>query len=368
MNFKKFNRLSELNQNQWLLFFQQLRHKIPFLDFNWLNIWCKNFIDNQSYCVFTFLDNENGIVGVFPLYAHSEIQTGIKYKGFSFTANSHSFRTQFLVHPQYKSEVISLWLDILFKDERFDYVKFKEFLLDEEILKHLKDKKIKFSLEEEKRPPFIDLNGDWNKYFSSLRGHFRRNLRRRLRNAEKEFGKVEYREFSGNDDQLEAFVLEGLKLEASGWKGKHGSAILNNEQVKQFYFDIAHTFFKTGQLHLGAVYFADQMVAFNFSIIYDNVFYLLKVAYDEKVAKFSPGQIMIYLLLQELFKQQIRRFDFLGPAMPWKLEWTSNFNRHFTLYIYGNTFKAHFLYLLNSKILPFLRNIKFIRKLKEKIA
>ena len=307
------------------------------------------------------------MAAIFPVYSHSEKQFGLNFKGFSFTANSHSFRTQLPVIPRFKKEIVSSWLDTIFEEELFDYLKFKEFLFDQELLDLFREKKVKFSLEEEKHPPYIDLTGNWEQYFNGLRGHFRRNLRRRLRNAEKEFGRVEYREFDGNEEQLEAFVLQGLELEASGWKGKQGSAILNNAQVKQFYFEMARSFFQKGQLHLGAVYFGERMVAFNFSIIYDNIFYLLKVAYDETVAKFSPGQIMVYFLLQKLFEQKVKRFDFLGPSMPWKLEWTNSFNQHFTLYVYGNTARAQFLYSLNKKLLPALRKVKVLKNIKEKL-
>lgn len=358
------NSLENINEQEWN---SLLEYKIPFLDYDWIKIWCKNFIHQKQSKFYLILNNSDEVIGTVPLYEHQEKQFGIPFKGFSFTANSHSYRTRLIAHPKAKGEVLDAWLGKIFQTEKFDYIKFKEFLLDEEVLNHLKNKKIKFSLEEEKRPPYIDLEGDWENYFNSLRGHFRRNLRRRLRNAEKQFGKVEYRVFDGNEEQLESFVLQGLELEARGWKGKQGSAILKNPNVKQFYLDIAHAFFKRDQLHLGALFFGERLVAFNFSIITNQTFYLLKVAYDEEVSKFSPGQIMIYFLLQNLFEQKIKRFDFLGPSMPWKLEWTEKYNQHFTLYIYGNTAKGHFLYLLNKKMLPALRKIKFLKKLKNLI-
>jgi len=359
--------LKSVNDIDRTLWDSLLKHKIPFLDYDWIRIWCNNFVREQQSKIYLVSKKSGEVSGIIPLYEHQEKQLGIPFKGFSFTANSHSYRTQLIASPQDKGKVLNAWLDNIFKNERFDFIKFKEFLLDEEVLNHLENKKIKFSLEEEKRPPYIDLEGDWQNYFNSLRGHFRRNLRRRLRNAEKQFGKVEYRVFDGSKEQLEPFVLQGLELEASGWKGKQGSAILKNPNVKQLYLDIARVYFYKKQLHLGALYFGERMVAFNFSLIANQTFYLLKVAYDEEVPKFSPGQIMIFFLLQILFEQKIKRFDFLGPSMPWKLEWTQKYNQHFTLYIYGNNSKGQFLYLVNKKMLPALRKIKFLKKLKNAI-
>ncbi|WP_456439093.1 GNAT family N-acetyltransferase [Caldithrix abyssi] len=362
-----FNELDKL-KSKWAELHAKSDASNPFTSFEWIKIWLGHFLNDENACqVQVILDDREEVVGIIPLVNIHEKHAGVTFKGLSFAANSHSFRTRLLVLPEKKQEIIKFWLEAVCQNQDFDYLRFKEFLYDETVVNILNDKKLKFSLEEPKKPPYLDLKGDWESYFGGLRGHFRRNLRRRLRNAEKEYGKIEYRVFDGSDEELDAFVLQGLKLEASGWKGKRGSAILKSQTVKDFYFDVAHNFFRRGLLHLGGLYFGERLVAFNFSVIYEQVFYLLKVAYDESVAKFSPGQIMTYLLLQRLFEQKLKRFDFLGPAMPWKLEWTGQFNQHSTLYIYGNTFKGSYLYTLNSKLLPALRKIEFLKKLKQKI-
>jgi CelD/BcsL family acetyltransferase involved in cellulose biosynthesis len=364
--FNQIKSISAISRGNWQNVLSESKTVIPFLDYDWMRIWLKHFAEDKETSIYVVYNQEKEIVGIIPTIRMKEHNFGFNFNVISFAANSHSFRTSIIAKEDVQNEIFVAWWRFIQGKSRFDYLKFKEFLASNLLFAELDKQKISYSLEEKKQPPYIKISADWENYFSSLKGHFRRNLRRRLRNAQKDFGKVEYRILSDNDGDLQQWIKEGLELEASGWKGKMGSAILKSEKVKQFYFDIARAFQERGQLHVGGLFFDQHMVGFNFSLVYQGVFYLLKIAYDETVARYSPGQIMMYFLLQKTFNEKLRYFDFLGPSMPWKLEWTDKFHDHYTLILYAPTAKGRLAYLLNRKILPHLRKIPLLHKLKQK--
>ncbi|NOX87864.1 MAG: GNAT family N-acetyltransferase [Calditrichaeota bacterium] len=355
-------------EKDWQSLLSKSRHPVPFLDYHWIRIWCKHFIRNNKLKFFIITNPQDELKGIIPLYPGEERQAGIKFKVLKFSANSHSFRTDLIIDSKIREEAVNYWLDSVVSDKQFDYLKFREFPVDEKLLKSLDQKQIHFSLEEQKKPPRLEISGDWESYFDSRRGHFRRNLRRRMRNAEKEFGKIEYRIFDGNSDEMQSVILDGFRLEASGWKGKKGSAVIYSEEAKQFYLEIAENFSKRKMLHVGTLFFGDKMVGFNFSVFYNQTFYLLKVAYDESVSRYSPGQIMTFHLLQYVFENGFKSFDFLGPSMPWKLEWADQFTDQYTLYIYSSTAKAKYLRSIKNHVIPALKKIKFLHDLKKQIG
>ncbi len=367
---KVFNSFEQIApyKEQWQELLNKSRFAVPFVDFEWIRLWSKHFVSSQQLNFYLIFDDQQRLCGCVPLFKTQMNQVGMRFSVLSFTANSHSFRSDFLAEDSQRTAVLEAWLNTVFARENFDYLLVREFPQDEAFNEMLELKNLAYSLEEPKKPPFIVIEGDWETYFNNRRGHFRRNLRRRLRNAEKEFGPVRYEVFNGPAEELTDVLLQGLQIEASGWKGKAGSAILKSEKVKNFYFDIAQNFYQRGLLHLGRLYFGERLVAFNLSIIYNNAFYLLKIAYDEEVHRYSPGQIMTYLLLQKVFEQKIEVFDFLGPSMPWKLEWTDHFTQHYSLYIYGHSAKARYLYVLNQHLAPRLRKNKLLRKLKNMLG
>ena len=364
--FNQINSVAEINRDAWQNVLQNSAVVAPFLDYDWMRIWLKHFADAESQQIITVKNENNQLLGLVPLVKARQRFAGLAFNELSFAANSHSFRSDIIAKAELKPAIFTALLSYLLKTERFDYLRFKEYLADPILFAELDRQNIPFSLEETKQPPYIQITSDWETFFNSKRGHFKRNLRRRIRNAEKEFKQVEYRILSDTSKNLDEWINQGLVLEASGWKGKQGTAILNSETVKQFYFDIAHTFHKRGMLHIGGLFFGDRMVAFNFSLIYQNAFYLLKIAYDESMSRYSPGQIMMFYLFKTVFDSGLQCFDFLGPSMPWKLEWTQTSRKHYTLLLYAPTLKGRSLFFWNRKILPFVRQVPVLHKIKQK--
>ncbi len=367
-SFNRIDSLDEIHRDTWQNVLLNSNVVAPFLDYDWMRIWLKHFADAESQQIIAVFDQNKQLVGVVPLVQTRQRYAGIPFTELLFAANSHSFRSDIIAKADLKSAIFTdLWHYLLDK-ERFDNLKFKEYLADPALFKEFERQNIPYSLEEQKQPPYIDIKEDWESFFANRRGHFRRNLRRRMRNAAKDFKKVEYRVLSDAAENFDEWMNRGFVLEASGWKGKQGSAILKSERVKQFYFDIAHTFHERGLLHIGGLFFGDRMVAFNFSLIYQDVFYLLKIAYDESLGRYSPGQIMMFHLLKKVFDSGLKCFDFLGPSMPWKLEWADKHHTHYTLFLYAPSLKGRSLLLLNRKFLPVMRKIPVLRKIKKKAS
>jgi hypothetical protein len=291
-------------------------------------------------------------------------------------ANAHSFRSDIVFLKEVdKGEIFSFLLEELSKAEKFDYIKVQEFPTHngsnfKEIERYLiqKQKNLKYSLEEEKKPPLIYMDSDWDSFFKGIKGHFRRNLRRRIRNAQQTCGELRHTVFDPRVHDFKEWIIRGLELEHRGWKGKAGSSILSQKEIEQFYLNIAERFSQNNQLYSSVLTLGDQLAAFNFSFIYNDTYYLLKVAYNESLSNFSPGQIMIYFLLQDLFERGLKKFEFLGPSMPWKLDWTKNHGGQHTFYIYSGSIKGVLFSFENIRLLPLLRKSRLLRYIKTKIV
>lgn len=346
----------------------------PFLTFCWIRFWTSSFAGDSAIRIYLFFDDKEKLAAALPLIYQRERQKILNYRTLSFTANSHSFRSDLLVKKEYAEETLFDYVfTAILDNESFDYLKIREFFIggddNFEMLKNSASKHgISFSLEELKQPPYMQIGNDWEKYYKDRKGHFRRNLNRRMRKAEKETGALTYKMFNSEDNNLDDWVYDGFKLESKGWKGEQGSAVLKKTGVDEFYLNIARHFDKQGQFYSSAIFFGETMVAFNFSLIFEGVFYLLKVAYDEDYSRYSPGHIMIYYILQDVFEKGLKEFDFLGPSMSWKLEWAGKSRDHYTLYLYNKTLKSKILHFNHSVLLPMLRKNKMLRRLKDKIS
>ncbi len=361
------------HREEWNALARQSPNYSPFISHEWLVEWITAFVASHRLNLYMVYDKQDRLVAGLPLLELREKGGGLAFRVLQFTANSHSFRSSVLIDQNGRFEEIFAFLwKALNERHKIDYLKCREFISDDSpvflaLQSSLESQGLTYSLEEVKTPPYLQLEKDWETYFADRRGHFRRNLRRRMRNAEKKIGPIKHIPLNRESGDLEDLLQRGLSLEHSGWKGKQGSSILSNSTTSRFYFRIAEVFKNQGKLFTSCVYFGDLLVAFNLSIVDDGTFYLLKVAYDESYSKFSPGQIMMYYLLQMAYEQGWRRFDFLGPAMDWKLEWTSQTQSQHTLLVYWPTWRGRLLAWQNRHLLPRLRKSDLLTKFKQRI-
>jgi CelD/BcsL family acetyltransferase involved in cellulose biosynthesis len=170
------------------------------------------------------------------------------------------------------------------------------------------------------RCPVVDTRAEWTAYEAGLRGHFRRELRRRLRGLG-EVGRPEFEIRTGPDD-VDALLDEGFAVEAAAWKGERGTAIASREATERFYRSIAHWTAANGWLRLAFLRLDGRAIAFDFALEASGVHSLLKTGYDPGLRRFAPGMLLRGHMLRHAFDTNLVAYHFLGHDDPWKREWT----------------------------------------------
>jgi CelD/BcsL family acetyltransferase involved in cellulose biosynthesis len=157
-------------------------------------------------------------------------------------------------------------------------------------------------------------------------------LRSQLRQARRrlaEHGSLSFRRLETADPEaLQRFY----RLEASGWKGKEGSAILCHEPTRIFYDEMAESAARFGYFSLYLLELNHQLVAGHYSFTHCGRCYSPKVAYDESFKQFAPGHVIVAEILQDCATRGIQQFDITGSNDDWKMKWTGQtheFNHHF---------------------------------------
>jgi CelD/BcsL family acetyltransferase involved in cellulose biosynthesis len=116
------------------------------------------------------------------------------------------------------------------------------------------------------------------------------------------------------EEELEA----GLRLEASGWKGQEGTAILSSPAMASFYRDIARDALEHGELRFSTLRLDGRLVAFDLAVLSQRRYFLLKTAYDESVRRLAPGLVLRRAVIERCFELDLLAHEFLGIDMPWK--------------------------------------------------
>jgi CelD/BcsL family acetyltransferase involved in cellulose biosynthesis len=185
--------------------------------------------------------------------------------------------------------------------------------------------------------------------------HFRANLRRRARRLQ-ELGAVAVAR-AGAPDEADAALSDFLALEASGWKGKGGTAIALDPALVLFYARIVRDAAARGALAVRALTLDGRPVAVHLGLVHRGVYLLPKTAYDEALASVSPGQLLQREVLAECEARGLAAFDFLGPDMPWKSDWAPERVAHDWLYVYRPGAAGRARHALRHRLRPAVKEV-----------
>ena len=169
--------------------------------------------------------------------------------------------------------------------------------------------------------PIVETGGDFDAWRTASKSRWGAPIERFRRKADREHGlRVRLVEPAGD---LAAELKAGLELEAQGWKGERGTAILSSPDTEQFYNDVAERFQQTDELRLSEMRFGDRLVAFDICLLVGGRLYLLKTAYDESMRKLAPGLVLRLSTIERCFELGIEAFELLGGADEWKLKFST---------------------------------------------
>ncbi len=168
--------------------------------------------------------------------------------------------------------------------------------------------------------PVVDISGEFEDYERALSRNRRRSLRRGLRQLEAH-GTVSFdvhESFEGVEHALE----EMFQVEASGWKGKRGTAIASRAETTDFYTDVARWAADRGWLRIATLRLDGRAIACDYSLEFDGVWYSLKSGYDEAYRAAGPGALLLREQLRHCFAERVSCLELLGQEDSFKLSWT----------------------------------------------
>jgi CelD/BcsL family acetyltransferase involved in cellulose biosynthesis len=170
------------------------------------------------------------------------------------------------------------------------------------------------------RSPFIALEGSFEDYEASLSRNRRKALRRHRRRLEDE-GALRFEVYDGRTD-LEQLLAELFAVEASGWKGRNGTAISSQPETARFYADVARWAAARGWLRLAFHRLDGRPIACDFALEQGGVWYTLKAGYEEELRSFGPGALLLRDEIAHCCERGVSRIELLGHDDSFKASWT----------------------------------------------
>jgi len=154
---------------------------------------------------------------------------------------------------------------------------------------------------------------------------------------------------------LDAELARGFAVEASGWKGQNGTAILSDERTITFYRAVAEAFAERGELRLSRIVIDGQWAAFDLCLLHDSRLYLLKTGYDERFRRLAPGLVMRLSIIERCFELGIAAHELLGDEAEWKRKFATGERAHVGFRAYERGLRGSVSYTYGSTARPLLK-------------
>lgn len=301
----------------------------PFASIQYFDSWLQSFGGkNSGIYKWTEAEGESAMA-----YVSTPMRVGLlRVAAITGATNDHTARYDIVGHLSDPSKIIpKLQQELGASVLRFDYLQGNSRLLGalrdcDKLLKHV---------DYCEDSPFVDCSMSWGDYWHGL-GSTKQVWSRRERKLVEKLGAT----YSVHEswDRVEPVLPAVYEIEASGWKGKQGSAIKQDPETLEFYNRCIRYWADQGWLRLFLLELEGKLIAFQITVLYEGTIYQIKVGYEEQYAKLSPGQVLQLQLLRWAFQNPaVNAYDMLGgggKAAGNKRKWATGVETLYTLWIF----------------------------------
>jgi hypothetical protein len=283
--------------------------------------------------VLVLKDQHEDIVAIAPFYIHTKrFLRSLSVNEIRFLGSGEDVSPDyldFIIKKGFENEAINTLIGYLAVKNGWDIVNLTDMLSTSitarVIRKVAADNGLIVESTERAICPYIRLLPDWDEYIHSLSNNMRFNIKRRMRNLEKDF---RTRYFVWQDMERLEYVMGRLSsLHNKRWEQKGGKHGFSSKQYNAFHQTVAREFALKGWLQLSCLELNDEIIAILYDYRYGKKIYYYQGGFDPSLYKYSPGLVLRAYAIQKAIKDGIEEIDLLKGAYDHKYKWTE-YDRH----------------------------------------
>jgi len=167
---------------------------------------------------------------------------------------------------------------------------------------------------------YIQLPDTMDEYLGMLDGKMREGLRRKKKKLMQSHAPDFINGIPCED--IVSHFLTFLDLHAKRWSVKEGVIhAANRSKHLEFHKKIVRLFCDNGWLCLVFLKANEQTLAAQYNFMYGGTLYYHSVAFDPDWARYSPGSVLLLMVLENAIENRFSKFDFLRGMEEYKMHW-----------------------------------------------
>lgn len=336
-----FSRPNEKLKKNWQDF-EKKSFGYCFQTYDWFENWTKNFrsSENDILCV-AVVSNQDKILLILPL----EIIKRYNLKILQWLGDKHADYFSPIICKDFnlsKDDFNDLWRQIRESIPTFDLI---FFMKQPKLIENTKNPFVFFLKNHRDSSIYnILLPKTWNEYSQNILKKKFRTQNLRSKKLLKKLGKISFKIIYKQSEKInyisELFIQKNKQLRSAS-----STSFFDNKDIN-FYKGFEDCNLRTIKTHISYLKLDGKLIAAHWGIVHKNRFYYLVPSLDAKdLSKYSPGRLLISLLIKWSISKRIDIFDFTLGDENYKKSWSNNGSQLYN-YVYLNSFKGFFLFML----------------------
>lgn len=330
-----------------------------FLTHDWIACCIKYFYAGGRLLILNVFEGAD-LKGIAPLAIKKSRYFGLPVRTVSFIGTSISDRMDFILAGDRKEIIREIFDYLISIKEEWDLIDLQE--LAEYagnlgyIENYIKEKGLVNIIGPRKKSFFINFDKDKDFFVNK----FSKKLEERLKKINNKGIRLnlEFQRYMNGDIDAEEIFFKAQNIEDKSWKGKNESGIFSKDDTRSFHREILDRFSRSKRLDFSVLTLDEKPIAYIYNYLYGKRSYNYSVAFDKSYSVISAGTMLMLWALKDSGSRGISEFDFARGEDSWKTKLTQDFREHSRIRVFRNRPYQKFLYLMQSRVMPGLKNIK----------
>jgi CelD/BcsL family acetyltransferase involved in cellulose biosynthesis len=307
-------RLKEISA-PWQRLCEKCYYSTPFQSPAWIVPWWERFASGKLRTLALWSGDD--LAGLAPLYSHPGLDGVTRQITFLGTGNTDYL--DILVDPGVIPQGVETILNALGqRRSEWDECDFLDLKGDSPLLSATVPVGFRAKVGPLAVCPVALLPGTMEAYLQTLSPVHRRKARKERRTLE-EMGTLLLE--TAGARMLQEYLTDFFRLHCAWWKERGEQGVLSGEGIQTFHREAATRFLEIGWLRFFRLSLDGKPVAYVYGLKKGNRFYSYLGALDPAMEQYSPGVVILLMIIEKCIQEGLREFDFLRGEERYKYLW-----------------------------------------------
>lgn len=293
-----------------------------------------------------YITNDKNIVAIAPLrQSNYSIKSSFNYSVIEPLDYGSATDYTGLILAEQEIECLRIFISYLFSQKDWDYIYLND-IPEQSLIVDLLVKNNSlfpnFEIEEGAKCPYIPIPDSIENFLKGYSRNFRKNLKRSLRKLQRDYGKVElkdYRDLGSLEDMMNLF----FNLHQKRWVSKKGPGAFKTQRVRDLFLDRAKLFAEKGWFGLFFLIVDEKPVAAKYVLEHNKKMYGCLSGFDPAYSSYSLGSLLLLKVIENCVEREFKEYDFMKGDELYKFKWAKNYRKNSNIKFINNRFRSQLI-------------------------